>query len=120
MNAGPAFEDLLRILNLRGCRPISVWTTGQGGFNGTIPFFRSGVWAVRAQVQDLVNTIVQPMNPGWLYMAIYMAPLSAGREFTPECLGLRSMYGCVVQGPIGTLRPKDPKTKYDDGIIGKQ
>ena len=39
-----------------------------------------------------------------------------GREFTPESLGIGSLYGCLVQGPIGVPRLKEPKPKYNDGI----
>ena len=48
---------------------------------------------------------MQPVNP-----RLPMSPRGlGGREFTPESLGITSMYGCVVQGPIGMLWQEQPK-----------
>ena len=47
-------------------------------------------------------------NPSLVHEQIACAQ---GREFSPESLGIKSMQGCVVQGPIGMPRQKQPKNQ---------
>ena len=82
-----------------------------------ILFFCSGVWAVRAQGQDSVNAIVQPRNPIGGYVP---SGCREARGSPAESPGIRRMYGCVVQGPVGMPRLKEPKTKCVDGVIAQQ